>query len=363
MVTANSKLVYNRLPAVFICHNVDMIGRADILETTVGHLYQGLPCTEYIEELLGRILPAKWPEPASHTTGHDEQIAVFHGLEILNEHYYKYINSCLLKHVWFRVQRIIAKFEKINIQMFRFLSGFGSYWILLGKVFSRPEKPAIYYRQTMKEFISLGLRSIGIVTIISFFMGAVITLQTAYNTENPIYPTYLIGLGARDSIILEFSSTIVALILAGKVGSNIASEIGTMRVTEQIDALEIMGVNSASYLILPKVVATVVFNPFLTLISIITGILGGWIVGTSAGVITSQDYVYGIQYAFIPYYITYALIKTVIFAFIITTVSAYQGYTVEGGSLEVGRASTRAVVYSSVMILLFNVILTQLLLS
>ncbi|MDD3737372.1 MAG: ABC transporter permease, partial [Bacteroidales bacterium] len=135
--------------------------------------------------------------------------------------------------------------------MFRFLSGFGSYWILLGKVFSKPEKPSIYYRQTMKELVNLGLRSIGIVTIISFFMGAVITLQTAYNTENPIYPTYLIGLGARDSIILEFSSTIVALILAGKVGSNIASEIGTMRVTEQIDALELMGINSASYIILP----------------------------------------------------------------------------------------------------------------
>jgi phospholipid/cholesterol/gamma-HCH transport system permease protein len=163
--------------------------------------------------------------------------------------------------------------------------------------------------------------------------------------------------------LLEFSSTIVALILAGKVGSNIASEIGTMRVTEQIDALELMGVNSASYIILPKVVAAVLFNPFLTLISIITGITGGWIVGTSAGVISSQDYIYGIQYAFIPYYITYALIKTVIFAFIITTVSAYQGYIVDGGSLEVGRASTKAVVYSSVTILLFNVILTQLLLS
>ncbi|MDX9772232.1 MAG: ABC transporter permease [Bacteroidales bacterium] len=247
--------------------------------------------------------------------------------------------------------------------MFRFLSGFGSYWMLLGKVFAKPEKHSIYYRQTMKELVSLGLHSIGIVTIISFFMGAVITLQTAYNTENPIYPTYLIGLGARDSILLEFSSTIVALILAGKVGSSIASEIGTMRVTEQIDALELMGVNSASYIILPKVLATLVFNPFLTLISIITGILGGWIVGTSAGVISSQDYVYGIQYAFIPYYITYAIIKTLFFAFIISTVSAHQGYYVEGGSLEVGRASTKAVVYSSITILLFNVILTQLLLS
>lgn len=247
--------------------------------------------------------------------------------------------------------------------MLRFLSAFGSYWLLLGKVFSKPEKHSIYYRQLMKELVSLGLMSIGIVTIISFFMGAVITLQTAYNTENPIYPTYLIGLGARDSILLEFSSTIVALILAGKVGSSIASEIGTMRVTEQIDAIELMGVNSASYIILPKVVATIMFNPILTLISIITGILGGWIAGTAAGVVTSQDYVYGIQYAFIPYYITYSLIKTVVFAFIISTVSAYHGYTVEGGSLEVGRASTKAVVYSSVAILLFNVILTQMLLS
>jgi phospholipid/cholesterol/gamma-HCH transport system permease protein len=235
--------------------------------------------------------------------------------------------------------------------------------MLLGKVFSRPEKTNIYYKQTVKEVISLGIRSIGIVTIISFFMGAVITLQTAYNTENPIYPTYLIGLGCRDSILLEFSSTIVALILAGKVGSNIASEIGTMRVTEQIDALELMGVNSASYLILPKIVATLLFNPLLTLISIIVGIVGGWIAGTASGVITSQDFIYGIQYAFIPYYVTYAIIKTLFFAFIITSISAYQGYYVEGGSLEVGRASTKAVVYSSVTLLLFNVILTQLLLS
>jgi phospholipid/cholesterol/gamma-HCH transport system permease protein len=247
--------------------------------------------------------------------------------------------------------------------MLRFLTQLGQYFILLKKVFSKPEKPVIYYKQTMHELVYLGLNSVGIITIISFFMGAVITLQTAYNTENPIYPTYLIGLGCRDSILLEFSSTITALILAGKVGSNIASEIGTMRVTEQIDALEIMGVNSASYLILPKIIATLLFNPFLTLISISVGIFGGWIAGTSAGVISSEDYVYGIQYAFIPYYVTYAIIKTLFFAFIITSVSAFQGYFVEGGSLEVGRASTKAVVYSSILVLLFNVILTQLLLS
>jgi phospholipid/cholesterol/gamma-HCH transport system permease protein len=247
--------------------------------------------------------------------------------------------------------------------MFKFLAQLGKYFILLGKVFSIPEKSSVYYRQTMREFVYLGLNSIGIIAIISFFMGAAITLQTAYNTENPIYPTYLIGLGCRDSIILEFSSTISALILAGKVGSNIASEIGTMRVTEQIEALEIMGVNSASYLILPKMIATILFNPFLTLISIIIGILGGWLAGTQLGVITTEEFVYGIQYAFIPYYIVYSLIKTVVFAFIITSVSAFQGYYVSGGSLEVGRASTKAVVHSSMLILLFNVILTQLLLS
>ncbi len=247
--------------------------------------------------------------------------------------------------------------------MIKFLSQVGRYFIMLKKVFSKPEKPSVYYKQTMHELVYLGLNSIGIITIISFFMGAVITLQTAYNTENPIYPTYLIGLGCRDSIILEFSSTVAALILAGKVGSSIASEIGTMRVTEQIDALEMMGVNSASYLVLPKIIATLLFNPFLTLISITVGIIGGWIAGTLAGVITSEDFIYGIQYAFIPYYITYSMIKTVFFAFIITSVSAFHGYYVDGGSLEVGRASTKAVVHSSILILLFNVILTQLLLS
>jgi len=247
--------------------------------------------------------------------------------------------------------------------MFRFLEQLGRYFILLKKVFSKPEKPSVYYKQTMFELVYLGLNSIGIIAIISFFMGAVITLQTAYNTENPIYPTYLIGLGCRDSILLEFSSTISALILAGKVGSNIASEIGTMRVTEQIDALEMMGVNSASYIILPKIIATLLFNPILTIISTIVGIVGGWIAGVLAGVITSEDFVYGIQYAFVPYYVTYSIIKTLFFAFIITSVSAYHGYFVDGGSLEVGRASTKAVVFSSVIILLANVILTQLLLS
>jgi len=240
---------------------------------------------------------------------------------------------------------------------------FGEYILLLVKVFTKPERGKIYYSLIVKEIDKLGIHSIGIVAIISAFMGAVITLQTAYNTENPFLPEYLIGLAARDSILLEFSSTIIGLILAGKVGSNIASELGTMRVTEQIDALEIMGVNSASYLILPKIVATILFNPFLTMLSIVIGIIGGWSVGVFTGVVTTQSYIEGIRYAFIPYYITYAIIKTIVFAFLITTISAFYGYRVQGGSLEVGQASTRAVVMSSVFVLLFNLILTQLLLS
>ncbi|MFO7754903.1 MAG: ABC transporter permease [Bacteroidales bacterium] len=239
----------------------------------------------------------------------------------------------------------------------------GRYFILLSAIFKRPEKHRVYHRQMLSEIINLGVNSIGIVVIISFFMGAVITLQTAYNSSSPLLPRYLVGLGCRDAMILEFSSTIIALILAGKVGSHIASEIGTMRVTEQIDALHIMGVNTASYLILPKLLATLVFNPFLTLISITVGIGGGWLAAVSTGTVSSQDFIYGIQYSFVPYYVTYSLIKTLVFAFIISTVSGYQGYYVSGGSLEVGKASTRAVVYSCILILLFNLILTQLLLS
>jgi len=239
----------------------------------------------------------------------------------------------------------------------------GKYFMLLFKVFAKPEKQSVYYKQIVKEIHSLGLNSIGIVVIISAFMGAVITLQTAYNMENPLLPLYLIGLGCRDSMILEFSSTMIALILAGKVGSSIASELGTMRVTEQIDALEIMGVNSASYLILPKIIAAVFFNPILTTISIIVGVFGGWVAVLATGVVSSEYFIIGIQYAFIPFYITYAMVKTVFFAFIITSVSSFHGYFVKGGSIEVGKASTKAVVYSSIVILLFNVILTQLLLS
>ena len=194
-------------------------------------------------------------------------------------------------------------------------------------------------------------------------MGAVITIQAAFGFESPWIPLYAVGLTARDSIILEFAPTLVSLILAGKIGSSIASEIGTMRVSEQIDALEIMGVNSASHLIFPKILAALFINPFLIIISMFSGIVGGWIFGTLTGVVAPDEYIYGIQYDFRTYNVVYALIKTVVFAFIISSVPAYHGYFTKGGALEVGKSSTTAVVYSSLLILTFNFILTQLLLS
>jgi phospholipid/cholesterol/gamma-HCH transport system permease protein len=231
------------------------------------------------------------------------------------------------------------------------------------QVFRKPEKFSIYRNQISKEIESLGLGSLGIVAIISMFMGAVITIQSAFGFESPWIPLYAVGVASRDSIVLEFSPTIVSLILAGKVGSNIASEIGTMRVTEQIDALEIMGINPSGYLILPKIVAAVFINPFLIIISMFLALFGGYVAGVFTHAVTSYEYIYGIQYDFRPFNVTYALVKTVVFAFIIVSVSAYHGYYTNGGALEVGRSSTKAVVYSSIIILLFNVLITQLLLS
>jgi len=193
-------------------------------------------------------------------------------------------------------------------------------------------------------------------------MGGVITIQSAYNFTSPFIPLYAVGLGTREAIILEFSPTIISLILAGKVGSNIASEIGTMRISEQIDALEIMGINSASYLILPKVIAAMFINPFLIVISMFLGIFGGYIMGIATGACTSYEYIFGIQSFFIPFNVYYSLTKTVLFAFVITSVSAYHGYYTVGGALEVGQASTKSVVYNSILILIINLIITQIML-
>ncbi len=245
----------------------------------------------------------------------------------------------------------------------KILYNLGRYYMLIGKIFSKPEKTKMYYRKTINEINSLGINSMWIVVIISLFVGAVITIQTDYNIENPLLPRYLIGVSVRDMLFLEFSSTMVALILAGKVGSSISSELGTMRITEQIDALEIMGINSASYLILPKIIAAMFFFPFLTILSALVGMIGGYLVSLLTNVTTPQEYIYGLQYVFYPFYFTYSLKKMIVFAFIITSVSAYHGYYAEGSSLEVGKSSTRAVVQSCIFILMFNLILTKIILQ
>lgn len=194
-------------------------------------------------------------------------------------------------------------------------------------------------------------------------MGAIMTIQTKLNTENPILPTYTTGLVTRDTLLLEFTSTILCLILAGKIGSSIASEIGTMRITEQIDALEIMGVNSANYLILPKIIAFIVVMPFFVIISSAIGLFGGYLSALLTDIITVSDYLLGIQYAFIPYYVFYAVVKSVVFAFLIASIASYYGYYAYGGALDVGKASTNAVVNSSLLILLFDLIITDLMLN
>ena len=233
---------------------------------------------------------------------------------------------------------------------------------MMRRVISKPEKYKVFWNQLLLEIEKVGLNSLGIVIVISFFVGGVVSMQTAFNMDNPLLPFYLVGYASRDSLILEFSPTMITLFLAGKVGSSIASELGSMRVSEQIDALEIMGVNSAAFLILPKIIACILFFPLLVIISMAVGMFGAWVGGLSAGV-TTADFIYGLKYSFNPFYITYALIKTIVFSFIISSVSSYFGYFTKGGSIDVGTSSTKAVVFSSIIVLIFNFILTNLLLA
>ncbi|MCB2221322.1 MAG: ABC transporter permease [Bacteroidetes bacterium] len=243
------------------------------------------------------------------------------------------------------------------------ITRFGKYILIMMRVFRKPDKFKVFRNQLIIEINNLGIDSLGIVAIISVFMGAVVSIQTAYNIDSPLIPLTMVGFTTRQSVILEFSPTIISLILAGKVGSRIASEIGTMRVTEQIDALEIMGINPANYLIFPKISAAVLFNPVIIILSMGFGLTGGWLVSVFTGLFTTQDYIDGLRGWFDGFTIIYALIKTVVFAFLITSISGVEGYSVKGGAIDVGEASTRAVVWSSIMIILFNLILTQLLLS
>ena len=231
----------------------------------------------------------------------------------------------------------------------------------MGRTFSIPERFRMFWKRYVKEMSQLGINSIGIVLLISFFIGAVICIQMKVNIESPWMPRWVAGYTTREIMLLEFSSSIMCLILSGKVGSNIASELGTMRVTQQIDALEIMGVNSASYLILPKILGLITIMPLLVIFSSTMGILGAYGTAYVGHILTPSDLTEGLQHSFNPWFMYMSIIKSLFFAFIISSVSSFFGYTVEGGSVEVGKASTDAVVCSSVLILFSDVFLTQIL--
>jgi phospholipid/cholesterol/gamma-HCH transport system permease protein len=243
----------------------------------------------------------------------------------------------------------------------KWLTTFGQYVMLMGRTFSRPERMRMFLKQYVKEMAQLGVDSIGIVLLISFFIGAVICIQMKLNIQSPWMPRWVSGYTTREIMLLEFSSSIMCLILAGKVGSNIASEIGTMRVTQQIDALEIMGVNSASYLILPKIIGMLTIMPFLVIFSSAMGIVGAYATAYIGHIMSPDDLTLGLQHSFKSWFVWMSIIKSLFFAFIISAVPSYYGYTVEGGSVNVGKASTDAVVMSSVLILCSDVFLTQLL--
>ena len=261
------------------------------------------------------------------------------------------------------MQQSIDCYKNQKMILLDSIKTFGSYLMIMGRVMSRPQRWRIFFRQTMHEVYQLGVNSIPIVLLISFFIGAVICIQMKLNIESPWMPKFVVGYATREILLLEFSSSIMCLILAGKVGSNITSEIGAMRVTQQIDALEIMGVNSANFLILPKIAALVSMMPILVIFSIAAGTAGAFAIGKFTGIMTPQDLIVGLQYEFNQWYIWCSVIKAIFFAFVITSVASYYGYTVKGGSIEVGKASTDAVVSCSALILFSDMILTQLLMQ
>lgn len=244
----------------------------------------------------------------------------------------------------------------------KYLSDIGGYAIMVREVFKKPTKWRIMKNLILKEIDELIYGSLGILIFISFFIGAVVSIQTAMNLTSDLIPKNLIGFATRQSIILEFAPTFCSVIMAGKVGSFITSSIGTMRVTEQIDALEVMGVNALNYLVFPKIVAMLLY-PFLIAVSMYIGIFGGWFAGVFGGFITSADFVEGVTMDFIPFHITYSFIKTFVFAFLLATIPSYHGFYMKGGALEVGKASTTSFVWTSVVIIITNYILTQLLLA
>jgi phospholipid/cholesterol/gamma-HCH transport system permease protein len=248
------------------------------------------------------------------------------------------------------------------MMLIRYLSQIGKYFLMLKEVFNKPTKWSVMKGLIFKEIDDLIIDSLGIVAFISFFVGGVVAIQTALNLTNPLIPKYLIGFATRQSVILEFAPTFISIIMAGKMGSFITSSIGTMRVTEQIDALEVMGVNSLNYLVFPKLIALLLY-PFIIGIAMFLGILGGWMAGVYGGFTSSFDFIQGLQMEFIPFHIAYAFTKTLLFAIILATIPSFHGYYMKGGALEVGKASTVAFVWTSVVIILVNYIVTQLLLA
>lgn len=242
------------------------------------------------------------------------------------------------------------------------MKGIGKYFLFLGQLFVKREPLKTYFKQIVDECVIIGIDSLIIVTIVSTFIGAVTTVQTAYNLVSPLIPKYIISLVVRDMTLLELAPTVTAIVFAGKVGSNIAGELGTMRITEQIDALEVMGINSISFLGLPKIIASLLMYPMLVTLAAFLAIVGGYLAGTLTNIITPEDYIYGIRADFNPFNVTFALIKSVVFAFLVSSISSYKGYYTSGGALEVGRASTSAVTNSCIAILVADYMLAELLL-
>ncbi len=242
------------------------------------------------------------------------------------------------------------------------MKAIGSYMIFLGSLFRNMEAFAVYPRRVVDEMMNIGVGSLTIVSIVSFFIGAVTCVQTAYNLVSPLIPLYIIGMIVRDMTVLELAPTITCVVLSGKVGSHIAGELGTMRITEQVDALEVMGVNSASYLVLPKIIAALIMIPVLVVLAGFLSLLGGFLAGALTGVLTENEYIYGIRYEFNAYNVTFAMIKSVVFAFLISSISSFKGYFTRGGALEVGQASTTAVTNSCIAVLCADFVLAQLIL-
>lgn len=243
-----------------------------------------------------------------------------------------------------------------------FFESVGKYFLFLKMVFRKPEKWRLFWRKFVNESDKLILSSILIVGVISVFIGGVLVIQTASNLENPVIDKMYVGYMVRESLILEFCSTMIALILAGKMGSNIASEIGSMRITEQIDAMDMMGVNSAGFLVLPKITSATLLSPFLMLLSLILGLVGGWLVVETTQIISTASYITGIKFCYNGFYVFYSCFKMSVFCFMISSIAAFNGFYAKGGSLGVGHSSTKSIVITSILILLFDLVLTQIML-